>query len=121
MSPRFATSGQCRARIFEAPGSTSACQASRPPSTAWTPRSSPPYPEHRLPIVGPEGACGTAAVIVGPGGARGGDRTRECSRCTPEVWGRRDAAPAGGRGAGLGVGRDGRSGLRGRLPGSTAG
>ncbi|OCC11533.1 hypothetical protein A3Q37_02730 [Streptomyces sp. PTY087I2] len=36
----------------EAPGSTSACQASVPPRTDCTPRSRPPYPEQSEPING---------------------------------------------------------------------
>lgn len=41
-SPRLGTPGQWWASTFDAAGSTSACQATVPPSTACAPISSPP-------------------------------------------------------------------------------
>ncbi|GAB2932681.1 hypothetical protein GCM10027028_35230 [Streptomyces sundarbansensis] len=66
ISPRFGTPGQWRARMRDAFGSTSACQASVPPSADCTPRSRPPYPEQRDPI---NGAASLGAVARRSGAA----------------------------------------------------
>ncbi|BDE42640.1 hypothetical protein SLITK23_58850 [Streptomyces lividans] len=70
ISPRLGTPGQWRARMREAFGSTSACQASVPPRAACTPRSRPPYPEQRDPIKGERnGASRLGSVALRYGAA----------------------------------------------------
>ncbi|PPK61889.1 hypothetical protein CLV40_13838 [Actinokineospora auranticolor] len=63
-SPRFGTSGIRAARIRVTCGSGSATQASRPPSTASTPRSRPPAPVHNDPTTGP---TSPPTRVLGPG------------------------------------------------------
>ncbi len=77
MSPRFGTPGQCLARIADGAGSTSACQATSPPSAAITPRSSPPYPLHSEPISGPGRDGGRRAVTAAT------ERGQESRRARP--------------------------------------
>lgn len=64
MSPRLGTPGQWRARMREAFGSTSACQASVPPKADCTPRSRPPYPEQSDPISGGPAAASKPDAVA---------------------------------------------------------
>ncbi|GGV71495.1 hypothetical protein GCM10010294_30920 [Streptomyces griseoloalbus] len=58
------TPGQWRARMREAFGSTSACQAGVPPKADCTPRSRPPYPEQSDPISGGRAEATKADVVA---------------------------------------------------------